>query len=204
MGILKATQNKGVFLMLPFFQFKKRRVTLGIIVIFIAVIAAATIIGSPLGKNHQSGEMDAQAAKQDGKIKVTAETTMVQTIHYLKCGDDEVFRTKPADNLIGLNYNQIVKMYPDWSIEKFDTDAVEMSLQVDSYCREHANNTFIGIQDGYVASFYGIPGPKAILKEKTKIAVTSLTPQDLEEVKKGIVVTTREELMRTLEGLESH
>jgi len=204
MGILKATQNKGVFLMLPFFPFKKSRFTFGIIVICIAVIAVATVLLFPLGKDHQGGDMDVQAAKQDGKIKVTAETNMIQTIHYLKCGDDEVFRTKATDNLIGLNYNQIVKVYPDWSIEKFDTDAVEMSLKVDSYCREHANNTFIGVQDGYVAAFYGKPGPKAILKEKTKIAVTSLTPQDLAEVQQGIIVRTREELMRTLEGLESH
>ncbi len=189
--------------MLPFLQSKRMRVTLGIIAISITVIAVMTALFIPLGKDYRGSDKDAQAARQDGKIKVTAETNMVQTIHYLKDGEDEVFRTKPADNLIGLNYDQIVKMYPDWTIEKFDTDAVEMSLSVDSYSREHANNTFIGMQDGYVAIFYGKPGPKALLKEKTQIAVSSLTPQDLEELKQGIVVQSREELMRTLEGLGS-
>lgn len=187
--------------MLPFLQSKKIRLSLGIIAVFVTVLVVSAMLFFPLGKDY--GGLDAQAAKQDGKIKVTAETNMIQTIHYRKCGEDEVFRTKPADNLIGLNYNQIVKMYPDWSIEKFDTDAVEMSLNVDSYCREHANNLFIGIDDGYVASFYGKPGPKAILKEKTKIETSSLTAQDLEELKRGIVVQSREELMRTLEGLGS-
>ena len=189
--------------MLPFLQSKKIRLSLGIIAVFVAVLVVSAMLFFPLGKDYGGIEMDAQAAKQDGKIKVTAETNMIQTIHYRKCGEDEVFHTKPADNLIGLNYNQIVKMYPDWSIEKFDTGAVEMSLNVDSYCREHANNTFIGIQDGYVASFYGKPGPKAILKEKTKLETSSLTAQDLEELKRGIVVQSREELMRTLEGLGS-
>ena len=60
-------------------------------------------------------------------------------------------------------------MYPDWNIEKFDTDTVERLQRGQLLSWNSANNLFIGIQDGYVASFYGKPGPKVILKEKTKI-----------------------------------
>jgi len=76
-------------------------------------------------------------------------------------------------------------------------------LKVDSYCREHANNMFIGIKDGYVAVFYGKPGPKAILKEVTKISVNNIMPQDVEELRRGLVVQSREEMLRTLEGMEA-
>lgn len=159
--------------------------------------------------NYQSGdEQDpslpgVEVAKQDLTIKITPNTDLVQRIIYQRCKDQEVFRTKPADNLIGLNHSQIQKVYSGWSIEKFDTLEVAMTLQVDSYCREHANNTFIGVKDGYVTVFYGKPGPKAIVKEQTKIPIANLMPEDLEELKRGLMVQSREDLLRTLEGLQS-
>ncbi|BBB92857.1 MAG TPA: BofC C-terminal domain-containing protein [Methylomusa anaerophila] len=145
---------------------------------------------------------DTEVAKHDSKIKITPDMDLVQKIIYSKCGDEEVFRTKPPDNLIGLNFNQLQKIYSGWNITTFDTKEVEMSLKVDSLCREHANNMFIGIKDGYVAVYYGVPGPKAIIKEVTKIPVSSLTPQDLGEIRQGLVIQTKEELLRTLEGLQ--
>lgn len=148
---------------------------------------------------HQGTE----AVKQDGKIKISADTNIVQKITYTKCKDQEIFQTKPPDNLIGLNFNQVQKIYSGWAIDKFDTKEVEMTLKVDSLCREHANNMFIGIKDGYVAVFHGVPGPKALIKEVTKIPVTGLMPQDVQELNQGLVVQTKEELLRTLEGMQS-
>jgi hypothetical protein len=62
---------------------------------------------------------------------------------------------------------------------------------------------FLGVKDGYVTVFYGKPGPKAIIKEQTKIPINNLVPQDLEELKRGLMVQSREDLLRTLEGLQS-
>ncbi|MCX7780425.1 MAG: BofC C-terminal domain-containing protein [Negativicutes bacterium] len=146
---------------------------------------------------------EAEVAKQELKIKILATTDLLQRIIYLKCGDEEVFRTKPAANLVGLNYQQVQKIYAGWAIDKFDTNEVEMTLKVDSYCREHANNMFLGIKDGYIAIYYGKPGPKAIVKEVTNIPVNKLMPQDVEELRRGLEVQSREELLRTLEGMQS-
>ncbi|HWR45374.1 BofC C-terminal domain-containing protein [Sporomusa sp.] len=146
---------------------------------------------------------ESEVVKQDGKIKISANTDVVQKIIYTKCKDEEVFRTKPPDNLVGLNFNQVQKIYTGWSIEKFDTKEVEMSLKVDSLCREHANNMFLGIKDDHVAVFYGVPGPKAIVKEVTKIPITALMPQDVQELHQGLVVQSKEELLRTLEGMQA-
>ncbi|SDE60425.1 BofC C-terminal domain-containing protein [Sporomusa acidovorans] len=148
-------------------------------------------------------QQNSEVVKQDGKIKISPETDLVQKISYTKCNDQEIFRAKPPDNLVGLNYYQLQKVYSGWNIEKFDTKEVEMSLTVDSLCREHANNMFIGIKDGYVAVFYGIPGPKALVKEVTKIPVNHLAPQDLQELHQGLVVQSKEELLRTLEGMQA-
>ena len=148
-------------------------------------------------------QQETEAVKQDGKIKISANTDVVQKIVYTKCKDEEVFRTKPPDNLVGLTFSQVQKIYSGWSIEKFDTKEIEMRLQVDSLCREHANNMFIGIKDGYVTVFHGVPGPKALVKEVTKIPINALMPQDVQELRQGLVVQSKEELLRTLEGMQA-
>jgi len=152
---------------------------------------------------HPSAPMETEVAKQDSKIKIASNTDLIQRIVYLKCNDEEIFRTKPAANLIGLNYQQVQKVYSGWAIEKFDVSEVEMTLKVDSYCREHANHMHLGIKDGYIAIYYGKPGPKAIVKEVTNIPINRLMPQDVDELRRGLEVQTREELLRTLEGMQS-
>lgn len=146
---------------------------------------------------------ETEVAKQDTKIKITSNTDLIQKIIYLKCNDEEVFRTKPANNLVGLNYQQVQKVYSGWAIDKFDVAEVGMTLKVDSYCREHANHMFLGVKDGYIAIYYGKPGTRAIVKEVTNIPVNKLMPQDLEELRRGLEVQSREELLRTLEGMQS-
>jgi len=189
--------------MLPFLKNPKHRLILASVVIlgFMAIRLYAGGLSSLGGVIPKPQETE--VAKPDSKIKITATTDLVQKIVYLKCNDEETFRTKPADNLVGLNLNQVQKVYAGWTIDKFDTQVVEMNLKVDSYCREHANNMFIGVKDDHVAVYYGKPGPKAILKEMTQIPVNRLSTQDADEIKRGLSVQSREELLRTLEGLQS-
>lgn len=189
--------------MLPLFKCSKRQI-LTIAGVILAVGCATYYF---IHYNHSDNKplipQETEVTKQDSKIKINSNTDIVQKIVYLKCKDEEVMRSKPADNLVGLNFYQVQKVYQGWTIDKFDNLEVEMTLKVDSYCREHANNMFIGVKDGYVAVFYGKPGPKAIVKEVTKIAVNKLHPQDVDELKRGMIVQSREELLRTLEGMES-
>lgn len=172
-----------------------------LITFLIAVIGLCTYSWLTWGNNK--APKGTEVAKQNLSIKILPETEITQKIVYLKCNDEEVYKTKAPDNLIGLNYLQVQKIYSGWAIEKFDTDEVEMKLEVDSLCREHANHMFIGIKDGYVAVYYGNPGPKAILKEVTKIPVKDLMMQDQEELQRGMVVNSREEMLRFLEGMQS-
>ena len=171
-------------------------VLIGGLILLLSGIGYYTLQGDKEGKLPIPPQ-ETEAVKQDGKIKISANTDVMQKIIYTKCRDEEVFRTKPPDNLIGLNFNQVQKIYSGWSIEKFDTKEVEMTLKVDSLCREHANNMFISIKDGYVAVFYGVPGPKALVKEVTKIPINALMPQDVQELRQGLVVQSKEELLRT-------
>jgi len=190
--------------MLPFIKNTKVRTALTVLFVLLVCTGVYYFV-----KPSSSAEMppalpkETEVIKQDARIKITPNTDIVQRIVYLKCNEEETFRTKPADNLVGLSYQQVQQIYSGWVIEKFDTPEVEMSLKVNSLCREHANNMFIGVKDGYVAVFYGKPGGKAILKEVTKIPIAKLIPGDAEELKHGMVVQSREELLRFIEGLES-
>jgi hypothetical protein len=175
--------------------------------ILVAIGTASILLSGYYFYNYQQLKNERfepqEVTKQDSKIKITPNTDLVQKIMYTKCGDEETLHTKPPENLIGLNYNQVQKVYPGWNIEKFDTNEILLTIRIDSFCREHANNMFVGIKDGYVAIYYGKPGAKAILKELTKIPVAKIMQQDREELKQGLPVQSREELLRTLEGLQS-
>lgn len=188
--------------MLPFPLKTRQRLLLAAGAVAAAALVAAYGLGLVPGRDGERPR-EAEVARQDARIKIAASTDLVQTIIYLKCGDEEVFRTKPADNLIGLNAAQVQKIYAGWTMDRFDVHEVAMSLKVDSYCREHANNMFLGIKDGYVAVYYGKPGPRAIVREVTRIPLQRLSAEDVEELRRGMVLKSREELLRTLEGMQA-
>lgn len=146
-------------------------------------------------------KQQSEAVQQDAKVKITPDTNIIQKMVYQKCGDEEMLRAKPSEAQLGLTLTQFQAVYPGWTIEHFDAVEVRMSLQVDSFCRDHANAMYIGVQDGFVAVYYGRPGMKPIIKEVTKIPISNLVAEDAEELRKGIIVNSKEELLRTLEGL---
>lgn len=190
--------------MLPLKNISKKLALLTTGMILLVGIAAYYITyHSFLGEDTSLSPQEKEVVKQEGKIKLNPNTDLVQKIIYLKCNEEEILRTKPTEKLVGLTIYQLQKVYQGWTFDKFDNDEVDMTLRVDSYCLEHANNMFIGIQDGSVAVFYGKPGPKAIIKEKTNIPINKFMPQDIEELQRGIIVQSQEELLRTLEGMQS-
>ena len=156
-----------------------------------------------ISKNKSLLPQEAEVVKQENKIKITADTDLVQKILYQKCNDEEVLRIKPTEKLVGLTVYQLQNVYQGWVFDKVTRDEVQMTLKIDGYCREHANNMFIGIQDGRVAVFYGKPESKRFVKEVTNIAINKLMAQDVEELQKGLVVSSTEELLSTLEGMQA-
>lgn len=190
--------------MLSFTKLNKKYTFLCLGIFFIVGISAYYIAYlSFLDEDNLIIPQETEVVKQDAKIKITNNTELVQKIIYLKCNDEEVLRTKPTENLVGLNIYQTQKIYQGWTFDKFDNTEVDMTLKVDSYCREHTNNMFIGVKDGRVAVFYGKPDYKPIVKETTSIQVNKLMPRDVEELEHGMIVQSKEELLRTLEGMQS-
>jgi len=190
--------------LLPFKKINKKLVLLTTGMLLIVGMSAYYIAYlSFTGDNKSLLPEESEVIKQESKIKITNHTDLVQKIVYLKCNEEEVLHTKPTEKLVGLTIYQLQNIYQGWVIDKFDTDEVHMTLKIDGYCREHANNMFIGIQDDRVAVFYGKPNSKRIVKEITNIQIKTLMAQDVEELKQGLIVGSTEELLRTLEGMQS-
>lgn len=190
--------------MLPLKKNNTKFVLLTIGMLLIVGMSAYYIFNlSSAGEDKLLLPQETEVVKQEGKIKIIANTDLVQKIIYLKCNDEEVLRIKPTEKLVGLTIYQLQNVYQGWIFDKFDRDEVQMTLKIDGYCREHANNMFIGIQDGRVAVFYGKPDSKRIVKEVTNIPVNKLMVQDVEELQQGLAVSSTEELLSTLEGMQS-
>jgi hypothetical protein len=166
---------------------------------------AGGYLGQPQTVPEKSvAPQDREVVQQDLQIKVTPQTEIVQKIKYTKCGDEEITREPASAKLVGMTAQQLCQVYQGWSVETFDRQEVVLVLQVDGYCKIHNDNMFVGIHNGYVAVFYGQPGPQALLKEETNIPLESVQTQDQEELTKGIIVKDRSELLQTLEGLQEH
>lgn len=148
-------------------------------------------------------QLQSEYVQHDAKIKITAETMMHQKMIYQKCNDQENLRARPSEKYIGMTLSEIQSAYPGWTIDYFDAAEVRMTLLIDDLCREHANGMYIGVKDGYVTVFYGNPDIKPIVKEVTNIPIKKLVSEDVAELEKGIIVNTKEELLRTLEGMQS-
>ncbi|MBP2649547.1 MAG: hypothetical protein H6Q74_372 [Firmicutes bacterium] len=189
--------------MLPFPKTVKKRALLASVVLAAAFILAYCYVEFETSRDVPSKLTDVEVVGQDGKIKLAENCTLVQKIVYLKCGDEEEFRTKISESMVGLNLNQVQQIYAGWNINKFDAQEVIMTLEVDSFCRDHLSNMFLGVQDEKVAVFYGHPGPKAVLKEVINIPLSRLQEKDAEELRHGLVVGSKDELLRTLEGLQA-
>lgn len=182
------------------------KITKSSIIIITGIVVAACLAcyyyANFTGYKHFAAQ-ESETANSGLANKVTAETNLTQKIKYAKCNDEETFHSKANEVLIGLNIEQMQNVYSGWNMEYFDGHEAVMSLVVDGLCREHANNMYIGIKDGHVAVFYGKPAQNPIVKEINQIVADRLPPQDLLELKNGMVVENKENLLRTLEGMQS-
>lgn len=104
--------------------------------------------------------------------------------------------TVPAD-LVGVSLAEARTVYPDWSIIRFDAD----ELIADVRCTAHTGG-FLGIRDGRLAVYDGVPGPCSVLKEQTDIPLESVRPEERSKLEQGLMTFENEDnLQELLDGL---
>lgn len=127
---------------------------------------------------------------------------MTYLIRY-RCGHETPLA--PQDGLagvlriLGLEENSV-----EWEADTISSAATGLMQMgyVDDLCRECQTYLFVGVKDGYVAVYYGIPRNGAVLKFVTDIPLSRLPPDLQQDLTHGILIRTEEELYRFLEGID--
>lgn len=138
----------------------------------------------------------AQASLQHNAA-VVDEGAAVQFITvYMSCGHQITKEELAPPDIVGLNEDQIAARYTGWRIDEFSPDKIVLIKEVDGYCPEHF---VIKEHDGHVA-VYKILGE---LVRDTEIPLDILPDIMQQQIKKGIIVNTEEEINSILENLDS-
>lgn len=139
------------------------------------------------------------------KPVINENTEVITRVIYEQTGQEEVTKIKATEDMKGLTKEDLERVYNGWIIDEFTSNRVHLTLVV----RKQAEGVgltqyYLGIKDGNVAVFKEPPGPKASLKQLTKIPIKSLPEQEVKDLEKGIQVKSEEELLEILEGLSSY
>ena len=132
------------------------------------------------------------------EIKLNPGAKLIYITRYIKCNDEIKQEETIDEELIGYTRDEFEKIKKDWKVINFMPHEVQLVKEIDDICDNHY---YIGIQDGYVALFQGIPGIKAILVEKTDIIADTLREDDRLILEKGLTIKDQEEFLKIREGL---
>ncbi len=132
--------------------------------------------------------------------KITPSTKMVYKYFYKLDNTTEVIEDVPPYFLIDLTRQDLEKEFKNWQIESFSTSEVVMKTVIEGESIQHY---IIGDYDGFVAVFYEKEINGNNLKEITNIPLESLSIEEQEEIKKGIKISGKEELIKFLQNYEA-
>ncbi|NLC62730.1 MAG: hypothetical protein GX759_01415, partial [Thermoanaerobacterales bacterium] len=123
----------------------------------------------------------------------------VYKLYYIKCGH-KIEEEKPSQKSYwGLTKDQLENELDDeWFIESFSPEEVVLIKTLDKFCDNHY---YVGIQDGYVTLFQGIPGNESLVLQKTDIMADILRYEDRVTLEKGVIIEDKREFLQIKEGL---
>lgn len=131
--------------------------------------------------------------------KISPNCTIVEKQYFKGC-DHLIKNIKEIpEEWINMTEEQIIKQYPDWTLESFSKNQIVVSQEKEGYCGEHyvirEHNGVLGI---YTLDENG----NETLKEDTEISTMYLTEEDLEILNKGIKAIGENQLHQVLEDYE--
>lgn len=175
-----------------------------IIIFFIIIVSFGygylktfLLLKQPLEYNnvHNKGQ---DAVIKTSEMKLTTGAKLKYITFYIGCGD-EITEEKNIDKkYIGLTKAELQQIEEDWCIDNFTPDEVILKREKNGICDNHY---YVGIKDGYVALFQGIPGLQSTLIEKTGIMVDILRQDDRLILEKGLIINDKQDFLKIREGL---
>lgn len=149
--------------------------------------------------NEQANEGDDAdtAANIDTSGVIDEDTVLSFTTYFTLCEHTIEKAVRPAEDEISMTELQIRAKYRDWNLLDFSSGLVKFERKIETHCPRHF---IIGIDNGYIGIFVYNENGEKLLKERTDISVSLLTPEDQKSLESGIVADTEDDLQQKLEG----
>ena len=132
--------------------------------------------------------------------KISINTTIKEIIYYNDCNHKIERKITDINNYINMTKEKFQKAFPDWEIKEFNTNNVVLYKEENDFCNEHF---LVKDEEGYV-KIYTIDNDNNILEllDKTNIATKYLAKPDQDNLKKGMIIYTQENLNKLIEDYE--
>lgn len=132
------------------------------------------------------------------KLSTTAE--MVIKKNFLRCNHSQVNRMKIPIELVNYTEKEVEEKYEGWTIEKFNSDEMILSNDIDANCMDHY---VIKEKDGQVAIYNEITEEKMNFVEYADIDLTLLCEEERCKFEEGIRVFGKNEISSLIEDYTS-
>lgn len=118
--------------------------------------------------------------------------------YYLKCGDLLTEETQMAYTHAGKTREDMLLAYPTWKLTEFSKDSVVFRKEIDGYCPMHY---IIKNNNGYLAVYRSFKETGDLyIENELNIRFDWLNSEIQDEIRKGIVVDTAEEVEKLIEN----
>lgn len=132
--------------------------------------------------------------------KISINTTIKEIIYYNDCNHKIERKITDINAYINMTKEKFQKAFPDWEIKEFNANNVVLYKEENDFCNEHF---LVKDEEGYV-EIYTIDNDNNILEllDKTDIATKYLAKPDQDNLKKGMIIYTQENLNKLIEDFE--
>lgn len=203
---------------------KRKRVYIISFFVLVAMMMGGYFLGLQIGKKNLSINMNKPVADldtpkaepvdqsletgADPKIanigytgKISEETRLIFQKYYLGCGHSQIEERNALGSELGLSLDEIMVKFDQWEISQYTDKELVLKREIDDFCPEH----FILRDRAGMLILYMPPreGKDNRTIEETQIFTNTLPPDIQNEVQRGLVLDSLEDVEHFLENLES-
>ena len=164
-----------------------------------AVNQVATVTNTQTDNALDAGAVTFISANASG-IKISPDCKLNFKTLYMICGHTLERTEKVSSDLVNLDEDTFKIRYPDWQVQDFSSDEIDLYKEVDDYCHQHY---MLMDSDGYIGVYDLDKDDKVVgLNRMTNISTEYLTDTDVLNLQQGIRVYTDVNLNQTLEDFQ--
>ncbi|HHX23143.1 MAG: BofC C-terminal domain-containing protein [Tepidanaerobacteraceae bacterium] len=183
---------------MPRFFYRYLIIGLCIIIISFGYGYLKTLLSLNNTNGNENSDYLEQNVIQTPQIKLNSKAKLKYITFYMGCGDEIIEEKNIDEKYVGITKSDFQKVESDWIIESFTSEEAVLRREINGIC---SNHYYIGINNGYVALFQGIPGMQSSLMEQTDILADILREDDRQILEKGLILNDKQEFLKIREGL---